>query len=124
MRRILGDDPAIHLIAPQDYLPFVRLMLRSHIILADSGGIQEEAPSLGKPVLVMRDLTERREAAIGGMKTLVGTSSERIVAEVGRLLDDDSFYARMSLANNPYDEGNAATRIAGIVARYLDAPLR
>lgn len=119
VRRILADDPAIHLVAPQDYLPFVWLMLRSHIILTDSGGIQEEAPSLGKPVLVMRDVTERPETVAVGIETLVGTSSERIVAEVGRLLDDDGLYARISQAHNPYGDGNAATRIAGIVARYL-----
>ena len=119
VRRILGDCPAIHLVEPQDYLPFVWLMMRSHLILTDSGGIQEEAPSLGKPVLVMRDVTERPEAVNAGTAQLVGTDRERIVGAVSCLLDDPAAYARMTHAHNPYGDGNAATRIAGIVTRYL-----
>ena len=121
VRRILGDCPAVHLIEPQDYLPFVWLMLRSDVILTDSGGIQEEAPSLGKPVLVMREVTERPEAVDAGTVQLVGTDRERIVSAVSRLLDDSSAYARMSQAHNPYGDGHAARRIAAIVQNHLRA---
>jgi UDP-N-acetylglucosamine 2-epimerase (non-hydrolysing) len=114
--RILGDQPAVHLIEPQEYLPFVYLMSRSHIIVTDSGGIQEEAPSLGKPVLVMRDTTERPEAVEAGTVRLVGTDSARITQEVSRLLDDLAAYESMSKAHNPYGDGKAAERIASIVA--------
>ncbi len=101
----------VHLIDPVDYLPFVYLMDRAHIIITDSGGIQEEAPSLGKPVLVMRDTTERPEAVEAGTVLLVGTSRERIVAEARRLLTDDLAYAAMSRAHNPYGDGKAVERI-------------
>lgn len=119
VRRILADADNIHLIDPLDYLPFVYLMSRSDIILTDSGGIQEEAPSLGKPVLVMRDTTERPEAVDAGTVRLVGTSQERISTETARLLDDAQAYASMSRAHNPYGDGRAAERIAAIVAASL-----
>ncbi len=92
VNRILGHIDNVMLIEPQDYLPFVWLMDRARLILTDSGGIQEEAPSLGKPVLVMRDMTERPEAVAAGTVCLVGTDSQRIVAEVTRLLEDDAAY--------------------------------
>lgn len=111
VRRILGDIDSVHLIEPQDYLPFVYLMKRSHIILTDSGGIQEEAPSLGKPVLVMRDTTERPEAVAAGTVRLVGTDQDRIVQETQRLLQDDNAYRQMSFAHNPYGDGQACQRI-------------
>ncbi len=101
----------VHLIEPLDYLPFVYLMNRSHVVVTDSGGIQEEAPSLGKPVVVMRDTTERPEAVQAGTVKLVGTSRERIVATVKRLLDDPAAYAEMSRAHNPYGDGRAVGRI-------------
>nr|WP_101925650.1 MULTISPECIES: UDP-N-acetylglucosamine 2-epimerase (non-hydrolyzing) [Luteimonas] len=116
VNRILSGHQGIHLIEPQDYLPFVYLMSRAHLILTDSGGIQEEAPSLGKPVLVMRDTTERPEAVEAGTVVLVGTSHARIVAEATRLLDQPEAYAAMSRAHNPYGDGHAAARIAGILA--------
>ena len=121
VHRILGDCPAVHLVEPQDYLPFVWLMLRADVILTDSGGIQEEAPSLGKPVLVMRDVTERPEAVTAGTVELVGTDDARIVAAVNRLLDDPDAYAAMSRAHNPYGDGKAAARIAAIVEAWSAA---
>lgn len=107
VRRILGSVHNVHLIEPQDYLPFVYLMKRSHLILTDSGGIQEEAPSLGKPVLVMRDTTERPEAVAAGTVRLVGTDTDRIVTETHRLLNDEAAYRQMSFAHNPYGDGAA-----------------
>ncbi len=111
VNRLLAGIPNIHLIKPQDYLPFVHLMDRAHIVLTDSGGVQEEAPSLGKPVLVMRDTTERPEAVSAGTVRLVGTDTDLIVAEVERLLTDEDQYARMSFAHNPYGDGAACSRI-------------
>jgi UDP-N-acetylglucosamine 2-epimerase (non-hydrolysing) len=105
----------VHLIEPLDYLPFVYLMERSHLIITDSGGVQEEAPSLGKPVLVMRDTTERPEAVSAGTVILVGTSRERIVQQTLRLLRDESAYQQMSHAHNPYGDGQAADRISRII---------
>ncbi len=116
VRRILGGHPRVHLIEPQDYLPFVFLMSRAYMIITDSGGIQEEAPSLGKPVLVMRDTTERPEAVDAGTVILVGTDSDRIVREACRLLDDASAYDSMARAHNPYGDGRAALRIAQALA--------
>ncbi|WP_371133482.1 non-hydrolyzing UDP-N-acetylglucosamine 2-epimerase [Rheinheimera sp.] len=109
--RLLSDAPNVHLIEPQDYLPFVYLMSRSTLVLTDSGGIQEEAPSLGKPVLVMRDTTERPEAVAAGTVKLVGTNQARIVEEVSKLLNDKSYYDSMSFAHNPYGDGNGCQRI-------------
>jgi UDP-N-acetylglucosamine 2-epimerase (non-hydrolysing) len=111
----------IHLIKPLDYLPFVYLMERAHIILTDSGGIQEEAPSLGKPVLVMRDTTERPEAVDEGTVRLVGTDAQKIVGEVQRLLNSDEDYQRMARAHNPYGDGKAAGRIVDTIKqRFVD----
>jgi len=113
VRRILGDVRGVHLLEPQDYLPFVYLMDRAHLIITDSGGVQEEAPSLGKPVLVMRDTTERPEAVSAGTVRLVGTDAGRIVAETFRLLDSPDDYEKMARAHNPYGDGLAAERIEG-----------
>lgn len=111
VNRILSGVENIHLIEPLDYLPFVHLMSRAHIILTDSGGIQEEAPSLGKPVLVMRETTERPEAVAAGTVKLVGTAVDNIVNELERLLTDESAYRQMSFAHNPYGDGKACQRI-------------
>lgn len=111
VRRLLGSNPNVYLIEPQDYLPFVYLMDQAYLLLTDSGGIQEEAPSLGKPVLVMRDTTERPEAVSAGTVKLVGTDKAEIIKEVNRLLIDSNEYQDMSRAHNPYGDGNAATRI-------------
>jgi UDP-N-acetylglucosamine 2-epimerase (non-hydrolysing) len=107
----LGHSDHIILTPPVDYLPFVALMKRADIIITDSGGIQEEAPSLGKPVLVMREVTERPEAVEAGTVKLVGTDTEKIVSEATRLLDDKNAYREMSVAHNPYGDGNASIRI-------------
>lgn len=111
VRRILGKSAYVHLIEPLDYLPFIYLMKGSHVILTDSGGIQEEAPSLGKPVLVMRDTTERPEAVSAGTVRLVGTDQARIVSETLTLLNDEAVYQRMAIAHNPYGDGLACQRI-------------
>ncbi len=111
VNRILGHINNVMLIEPQEYLPFVWLMNHAWLILTDSGGIQEEAPSLGKPVLVMRETTERPEAIDAGTVRLVGTDSQRIVDEVTRLLRDEDEYQRMSRAHNPYGDGRACERI-------------
>ncbi len=111
VNRILGDVKNVLLIEPQQYLPFIYLMSRSHIILTDSGGIQEEAPSLGKPVLVMRDTTERPEAVAAGTVKLVGTDVEKITASLYSLLNDEEAYKEMSFAHNPYGDGKACQRI-------------
>ena len=111
VNRLLKGIDNVHLIAPLDYLPFVHLMSRSHIILTDSGGIQEEAPSLGKPVLVMRDTTERPEAVTAGTVKLVGTDTAVIVKEINRLLTDQQAYKTMSYAHNPYGDGNAVEQM-------------
>jgi len=108
---LLGKIPNIYLIAPLDYLPFVYLMQHSYIILTDSGGIQEEAPTLGKPVLVMRDTTERPEAVEVGTALLVGTDFENIVNNVNELLNNSYLYAKMAEAHNPYGDGEACLRI-------------
>lgn len=123
VRRVLGACPRIHLIEPLDYLPFVYLMSRAYLIVTDSGGIQEEAPSLGKPVLVMRETTERPEAVAAGTAKLVGTDRERIVGEAARLLDDAAAYQAMAQAHNPYGDGQAAERIAAVCGRWLQESL-
>jgi len=112
VRRLLGGISNVHLIEPLDYLPFVYLMDRSTLILTDSGGIQEEAPSLGKPVLVMRDTTERPEAVAAGTVKLVGTDADRIVAQTKELLTNAVAYQMMARAHNPYGDGQACQRIA------------
>lgn len=115
--RLLSDAPNVHLIEPQDYLPFVYLMSRSTLVLTDSGGIQEEAPSLGKPVLVMRDTTERPEAVEAGTVKLVGTDQAKIIAEVSKLLTDKAYYDSMSFAHNPYGDGKACQRIIDAIRK-------
>ena len=117
--RILGEhcEKNVHLIEPQSYLPFVALMNRAYLILTDSGGVQEEAPSLGKPVLVMRDTTERPEAVIAETVKIVGTARESIEAEATRLLTDEWEYVKMKRATNPYGDGEAVQRILEILKR-------
>ena len=112
---ILGDDERIHIIEPLDVLDFHNFMARSYLILTDSGGIQEEAPSLGKPVLVMRDTTERPEGIKAGTLKLVGTDEETIYTEFQRLLTDKAAYDAMAKASNPYGDGRACERIAGVL---------
>lgn len=120
---IFGEDgsglPNMFFIEPQEYLAFVRLMSLAHIVLTDSGGIQEEAPGLGKPVLVMRDTTERPEAVGAGTVRLVGTDFNNIVNNMRQLLDDGEAYAAMSQAVNPYGDGNASGRIADRICHFL-----
>lgn len=111
VKRILAGHPNIHLIEPLDYLPFVYLMSRCYLIITDSGGVQEEAPSLGKPVLVMRDVTERPEAVDAGTVELVGTDTAKIVRSATALLEDTTAYSKFSQAHNPYGDGNASERI-------------
>ena len=117
VHEILGDASNVHLVEPVDYQPFVYLMNRAHLIITDSGGIQEEAPSLGKPVIVTRETTERPEAVEAGTVLLTGPAQDRILAEATRLLDDPAAYEAMARAHNPYGDGQAAGRIV----RYLDA---
>jgi UDP-N-acetylglucosamine 2-epimerase (non-hydrolysing) len=114
----LGDHPSIHLLKPLEYLPFVYLMKRAYLILTDSGGIQEEAPSLGKPVLVMRKKTERPEGIEAGTIKLVGTDQDAIVRGVSALLDDSAVYDRMARASNPYGDGCAGSRIAATILKH------
>lgn len=117
VRRLLGGRPRVELIAPTGYLDFIRLLDRAAFVLTDSGGVQEEAPSLGKPVLVLRDDTERPEGVAAGTCVLVGTEPARIVAEATRLLVDPVEYARRSRLRNPYGDGQAAARIREILER-------
>jgi len=117
VNRRLASHANIHLMAPLDYLPFVYLMDRCHMVITDSGGIQEEAPSLGKPVLVMRDVTERPEAVAAGTVKLVGTDGAAIVRETALLLDDEAVYNSMSRAHNPYGDGRASGRIVEEILR-------
>jgi UDP-N-acetylglucosamine 2-epimerase (non-hydrolysing) len=116
---VLGKIDNIHLLEPVDYLPFVFLMKHAKIVLTDSGGIQEEAPSLGKPVLVMREVTERPEAVEAGTVSLVGTNVEKIVEEVEKLLCDQEHYYSMSLRHNPYGNGEACEHIVNILKSKL-----
>jgi UDP-N-acetylglucosamine 2-epimerase (non-hydrolysing) len=119
VHRLLGDVPHITLTPPLDYLPLVYLMKHAHLVLTDSGGIQEEAPGLGKPVLVLREVTERPEAVEAGTVQVVGTDTKRITAAAESLLDDLSIYQKMAQAVNPYGDGQAAGRI---VRALLDTP--
>ena len=116
MDGILADRTNVAMIDPLDYPHFVRLLGMCHIALTDSGGVQEEAPALGKPVLVMRETTERPEGVTAGTAKLIGTQEDRIVSEVFSLLDDEAAYARMSQAHNPFGDGKSAARIAKVVA--------
>ena len=119
VNRYLRRCRRIALIEPMDYVSFVAMLMQSSFVLTDSGGIQEEAPSLGKPVLIMRDKTERPEGITAGTAKLVGANRERIVAECNRLLDDANAYQSMAWAHNPYGDGRACERIAGVVLRSL-----
>jgi len=116
MDAVLGELPNVAMIEPLDYPHFVRLLDLCHLVLTDSGGVQEEAPSLGKPVLVMRETTERPEGVQAGTAKLVGADRDRIVREVLALLDDDAAYQAMARAHNPFGDGKAAERIADIIA--------
>lgn len=119
MDRMIGDQANIARVPPLQYPQFIRALGLCHLVLTDSGGVQEEAPVLGKPVLVMRDTTERPEGIVAGTARLVGADCERIIAEVERLLDDEEAYLAMARAHNPFGDGNAAGRIAAIVAKSL-----
>lgn len=116
---ILGDDERIHIIEPLDVLDFHNFLAKSHLILTDSGGIQEEAPSLGKPVLVMRDTTERPEGIVAGTLKLVGTEEDVIYQNFTELLDNENAYSTMAHATNPYGDGHACERIANIISETL-----
>ncbi|WP_444939550.1 non-hydrolyzing UDP-N-acetylglucosamine 2-epimerase [Microbulbifer sp. JMSA002] len=118
VNRLLNDVENIFLIEPLDYLPFIYLMNKSYIILSDSGGIQEEAPSLGKPVLVMRDTTERPEAVKAGTEKLRGTKVDVIIKETSTLLTDKDSYNKMSFAHNPYGDGQASKKIINVLADF------
>jgi UDP-N-acetylglucosamine 2-epimerase (non-hydrolysing) len=118
---LLGDQPRIELCEPAEYASFIDLMTRAYLILTDSGGIQEEAPSLGKPVLVMRDSTERPEGIEAGLAKLVGTDPATIVRETTRLLDDPVLYEQMTQAENPYGDGRACERIIEVLTRCAAA---
>ncbi len=120
VHRLLGGIDSVHLIAPLDYLPFVYLMDKAYLLITDSGGIQEEAPSLGKPVLVMRDTTERPEAVEAGTALMVGTDVDMIVREASRLLDDENAYQAMAQISNPYGDGQAAARIVSFLEQHLN----
>lgn len=119
--KLLSDINNIHLIEPLDYAPFVYLMMQSRIILTDSGGIQEEAPALGKPVLVMREKTERPEAIAAGTVSLVGTDPEKIYYSTSALINDEALYQRMAEAINPYGDGRAAEKIVDVLKKYWGA---
>lgn len=121
VNEVLGHNPRVHMIEPLDYEPFVNLQAQANIILTDSGGIQEEAPSLGIPVLVVRDTTERPEAVEAGTVSLVGTSYEKVLQELSRLLGDQEAYEQMAHAVNPYGDGRAASRIAKITEDFFQA---
>jgi UDP-N-acetylglucosamine 2-epimerase (non-hydrolysing) len=120
VEQLLGGEPAILLCEPLDYVPFVDLMRRAYLLITDSGGIQEEGPSLGKPVLVMREKTERPEAVEAGTVKLVGTDAARIVDEARLLLENRAEYERMSRAHNPYGDGHASERIGDALAGWQD----
>ena len=124
VHRLLGGQPNVLLLDPLDYVPFVDLMRRASLILTDSGGIQEEGPSLGKPILVMREKTERPEAVEAGTVRLVGTDEEKIVSEASLLLDDEKARRRMSRVHNPYGDGQASRRIADAIAGFRNEAAR
>jgi UDP-N-acetylglucosamine 2-epimerase (non-hydrolysing) len=119
VRRHLSGRANVWLMEPLSYVPFVDLMRRAYLLLTDSGGIQEEGPSLGKPVLVLREKTERPEAVEAGTARLVGTQARRIVEETSRLLDEPAEYQRMSRVHNPYGDGRASGRIADAIVSFL-----
>ena len=115
VKSFLAEIDNIHLIEPQSYQYFVYLLSHCHIVLTDSGGIQEEAPSLGKPVLLMRDTTERPESLVAGTVELVGAKSDKIVSAVINLLENETHYKKMSMAHNPYGDGRAVQRIVEVL---------
>ena len=119
VKELLDNKERIHLIEPMEYAPFSTLMKKSHIIMTDSGGVQEEAPSLGKPVIVLRSTTERPEAVEYGTVKLAGTDKDTIVREVQNLLDNETEYKKMSEAINPYGDGLASRRIVEIIKKEL-----
>jgi UDP-N-acetylglucosamine 2-epimerase (non-hydrolysing) len=121
VQRYLSNHPHVRLIEPQSYVPFVDLMRRAYLLITDSGGIQEEGPSLGKPILVLREKTERPEAVTAGTVKLVGTDEDRIVREASVLLENRTAYDQMSRIHNPYGDGRASTRIAGLIHSFLSA---
>lgn len=118
--RLLSNRDNVYLIDPLSYLPFVALMNRAKLVLTDSGGVQEEAPSLGKPVLVMRDTTERPEAVDAGTVKLVGTDKRIIIDNVSTLLTDEKIYSTMATAINPYGDGKACGRIITACLRFVN----
>jgi UDP-N-acetylglucosamine 2-epimerase (non-hydrolysing) len=122
VNRLLGGLPNVHLIPPQGYRPFVALLSRCRLVLTDSGGVQEEAPSLGKPVLVMRDTTERPEGVAAGTALLTGARAGAVVEAAGRLLTDPAAYQAMATARNPYGDGQAAGRIVERIRRHFGLP--
>jgi UDP-N-acetylglucosamine 2-epimerase (non-hydrolysing) len=117
VQRVLGDHPRIRLVEPLDYPDMVAAMCAATLLLSDSGGVQEEAPSLGKPVLVLRSTTERPEGVAAGAARLVGTDPDRIVMETARLLDDPGAYAAMAAVRNPYGDGTSSLQIAAALRR-------
>jgi UDP-N-acetylglucosamine 2-epimerase (non-hydrolysing) len=119
VQRHLAGHPHIQLIEPQSYVPFVDLMRRAYLLITDSGGIQEEGPSLGKPILVLREKTERPEAVIAGTVKLVGTDEDRIVQEAATLLEDRQAYDQMARIHNPYGDGRASARISDLIESFL-----
>jgi UDP-N-acetylglucosamine 2-epimerase (non-hydrolysing) len=119
VNRLLAHRTNVHRIAPLDYVPFVDLMRRAYLLITDSGGVQEEGPSLGKPILVLREKTERPEAVAAGTVKLVGTDREKIVTEANRLLDDPKMREAMALVHNPYGDGRASERIADATASFF-----
>ncbi len=119
VQRYLAAHPHVRLIAPQSYVPFVDLMRRAYLLITDSGGIQEEGPSLGKPILVLREKTERPEAVLAGTVKLVGTDEDRIVREAAVLLDDRAAYEQMSRVHNPYGDGHASARICDAIHEFF-----
>jgi UDP-N-acetylglucosamine 2-epimerase (non-hydrolysing) len=119
VQRYLAAHPHVRLIAPQSYVPFVDLMRRAYLLITDSGGVQEEGPSLGKPILVLREKTERPEAVRAGTVKLVGTDEDRIVREAAILLEDSGAYHQMSRVHNPYGDGHASTRISELIHSFL-----
>jgi UDP-N-acetylglucosamine 2-epimerase (non-hydrolysing) len=119
VNRLLAHRPNVHRIAPLDYVPFIDLMRRAYLLITDSGGVQEEGPSLGKPILVLREKTERPEAVAAGTVKLVGTDREKIVSEASRLLDDPKIREAMALVHNPYGDGLASARIADATASFF-----
>ena len=124
MLPILGGLDNVALLEPLDYLNFTRLLQIAELMLTDSGGVQEEAPALGKPVLVMRDTTERPEGVAAGTAKLVGTDRATIVAQATQLLDDPAAYAAMAQAHNPFGDGHSSARIAQAISRWFAAPGR